>query len=127
MGAGTMVVACPVCKHDFDLPPEPQAEVLCPSCGSPYASPATTVAWSPGGSTRKFGRFELLERIGAGGFGAVYRARDPRLDRIVAVKVPRARDLATPEECERFLREARSAARLRHPFIVSMYEVGQAD
>ena len=73
------------------------------------------------------GRFELLKRVGTGGFGTVYKARDPHLDRIVAVKILRAGNLASPEDCDRFLREARSAAQLRHPFIVSMFEVGQAD
>jgi WD40 repeat protein len=122
-----MVVACPVCKNELELTQESEREVLCPSCGSSFAAGATTVDWQQPGIPKRFGRFELLVRIGAGGYGTVYKARDPRLDRIVAVKVPRAGDLAAPEDRERFHREARSAARLRHSFIVSMFEVGQAD
>lgn len=73
-----------------------------------------------------FGRYELLEIVGTGSFGTVYRARDPELDRIVAIKIPRSGDLTSKLESERFLREARSVARLRHPGIVAVYEIGQA-
>ncbi len=70
-------------------------------------------------------RFEILSLVGRGTFGAVYKARDPELDRIVAVKIPRAGAFISPREEERFLREARSAARLRHPGIVQVHEIGQ--
>ena len=62
-----------------------------------------------------------------GGFGTVYKARDPELDRVVAIKVPRSGNLAGPQEMDRFLREARSVAQLRHPAIVAVHEVGQVD
>src|SRR4029077_17368284 len=75
---------------------------------------------------QKLGRFEVLSRVGQGAFGTVYKARDPELDRTVALKVPRAGNLAGPQELDRFLREARSVAQLRHPSIVSVHEVGQA-
>src|SRR5262249_30840611 len=73
----------------------------------------------------RVGKFELLDTVGSGAFGTVYKARDPELDRTVAVKIPRAGGLAGPEELDRFLREARSAAQLRHPAIVPVHEVGQ--
>jgi hypothetical protein len=73
----------------------------------------------------RFGRFELLEELGAGSFGQVFRALDTDLAREVAVKVPRAGRLAGPDETARFLREARSAAQLKHPSIVAIYESGQ--
>jgi len=73
------------------------------------------------------GKFEILKTVGQGAFGTVYKARDTELDRIVAVKVPRAGNLAGPQELDRFLREARSVAQLRHPAIVSVHDVGQAD
>jgi len=76
---------------------------------------------------RLVGRFELLGIVGVGAFGTVYKARDPELDRIVAIKVPRASSLARVEDQDRFLREARSVAQLRHPGIVPVYEVGQHD
>jgi serine/threonine protein kinase len=70
-------------------------------------------------------RFELRSELGVGSFGYVFRAWDPRLEREVALKVQRAGSLATKEEIERFLREARSAAQLKHPSIVSLHETGQ--
>jgi hypothetical protein len=66
---------------------------------------------------RQLGRFELLDKVGAGTFGTVYKARDPELDRVVAIKIPRTGGLAGPEDLDRFLREARSsgpAAASRH-------------
>src|SRR5262249_42403872 len=72
---------------------------------------------------RTLGRFQLLERVGLGGFGAVWRARDTGLDRIVALKIPHTGLLTEKEELERFQREARAAAQLRHPGIVTVYEV----
>jgi WD40 repeat protein len=71
-----------------------------------------------------FAHFELLELVGEGGFGSVWRARDINLDRIVAVKIPRQPELS-PEGTERFLREAKAAAQLRHPNIVGVHEVGR--
>jgi serine/threonine protein kinase len=76
---------------------------------------------------QKLGKFELLDTVDQGAFGAVYQARDPEFDRTVAIKVPRSGSLAGPQELDRFLREARSVAQLRHPSIVSIHEVGQAD
>jgi tRNA A-37 threonylcarbamoyl transferase component Bud32 len=76
---------------------------------------------------RRIGKFDLLEEIGVGSFGQVFRARDTQLDRIVAIKVLRAGRFASCEDVDRFLREARSAALLKHPGIVSVYETGQSD
>jgi hypothetical protein len=76
---------------------------------------------------RRLGRFELLEELGRGSFGSVFRAVDPALGRTVAVKVLRAGRLAGPEDVGGFLREARSAAALRHPGIVTLHEAGQTD
>lgn len=72
-------------------------------------------------------RFELRSELGVGSFGYVFKAWDVRLERIVALKVQRAGSLAAREEVERFLREARSAAQLKHPAIVSLYETGQTE
>ncbi len=68
------------------------------------------------------GRYELLEIIGKGGFAEVWKARDPELDRFVAVKVPRS---STTFQAESFLEEARKAAKLRHAGVVSVYDVGR--
>jgi len=75
---------------------------------------------------RRLGKFELLERLGAGSYGYVFRARDTELGRMVAIKVPRAGHLTSQEDAARFLREARSAAQLKHPGIVALHETGQA-
>lgn len=72
-------------------------------------------------------RFELKAELGVGSFGYVFKAWDPRLQRQVALKVQRAGSLASREEVERFLREARSAAQLKHPSIVSTHETAQTD
>jgi serine/threonine protein kinase len=74
---------------------------------------------------RRLGKFELLEELGLGSFGHVFRARDTELGRIVAIKLLRAGSLASREEVDRFAREARSAARLQHPGLVALYETGQ--
>jgi serine/threonine protein kinase len=85
-------------------------------------------AWlSAEGGPRRLGKFELLERLGAGSFGYVFRAKDAELGRVVAIKIPRAGSLASKEDAARFLREARSAAQLKHPGIVALHETGQAD
>src|SRR5437899_5259368 len=76
---------------------------------------------------RRLGKFELLEQLGTGSFGYVFRARDTELDRTVAIKVLRADRLATHDDVDRFLREARSAAQLKHRGIVSLYETGQTE
>jgi serine/threonine protein kinase len=77
--------------------------------------------------SRRLGKFELLEELGLGSFGHVFRARDTELGRTVAIKMLRAGRLASREEVDRFLREARSAAQLKHPGLVALYETGQTD
>lgn len=71
------------------------------------------------------GRFELVRVLGQGGFGVVYLARDPRLDRLVALKLQRLHTLGSPALHQRFLREARAAAALDHPHILPILETGE--
>jgi serine/threonine protein kinase len=73
----------------------------------------------------RFGAFEVLERLGAGGMGEVYRARDTRLDRTVALKIIRASELPGRDRVERFKREARAISRLSHPHICALYDIGE--
>jgi serine/threonine-protein kinase len=70
-------------------------------------------------------RFEVVRILGKGGMGTVYLARDQRLDRLVAVKVLHAEDLAAEDRRGRFMREARTAAAIRHPNVATIYEVGE--
>jgi serine/threonine protein kinase len=79
----------------------------------------------PFASGARVGAFEVLERLGAGGMGVVYRGRDTRLDRIVALKVIRDRELAGRDRLERFQREARAISRLNHPHICALYDIGE--
>ena len=74
--------------------------------------------------TALFPQLEIQELIGQGGMGAVYKARQKELDRIVAIKVPRKGQLNT-QESEQFFREARAAAQLKHPNIVPVHEIGK--
>ena len=76
-------------------------------------------------SGTRLGPYEILAALGAGGMGEVYRARDTRLDRLVAVKVLPG-DTASPQALERFAREAKAIAALNHPGICAIYDVGTA-
>jgi predicted anti-sigma-YlaC factor YlaD len=71
------------------------------------------------------GRYVVGEIVGAGGMGAVYVARDPELDRDVALKVVSPRGAGATERRGRLLREARSAAKLSHPNVIAVYDVGE--
>jgi serine/threonine protein kinase len=120
-----MYILCPHCRNPIEIVRlTPREEITCPSCGSSFCLETESTTGLESGTPLKVGRFEVLDVLGRGGFGTVYKARDPELDRVVAVKVPRAGNLSGPHDLERFLREARSVAQLRHPAIVAFHEVG---
>ena len=91
--------------------------------------PGETIAWEMPGIIHPAGsmiaHYEIIKELDRGGMGIVFRARDTRLDRQVALKMIRAGELATQEEIDRFLAEAQAAAGLEHPGIVPVYDVGE--
>jgi WD40 repeat protein len=123
-----MHILCPHCRNPIEVVKlSSREEITCPSCGSSFHLESDSTTGWVRGAGQKLGKFELIDVLGHGAFGTVYKARDPELDRTVALKVPRAGNLAGPQELDRFLREARSAAQLRHPSIVTVHDVGQVD
>ncbi|MBL8825190.1 MAG: protein kinase [Planctomycetia bacterium] len=122
-----MHLNCPHCRNPIEVVELPEGEVLCPSCGSSFhlTNAKTTVEFKPAEHGQLFGRFAVQQQVGMGAFGTVYKAVDSDLHRTVALKVPRASNMPPSKAgIDRFLREARSAAQLRHPSIVTVHEVG---
>ncbi len=110
-------------------PVEPMME--CPKCGrceeagvAQCPSDGTTLRPVPSVPRTVDNKYRIEQLLGRGGMGAVYRARDVRLDRLVALKVVRAELLNDPEARHRFRREAQIVARLQHPSIVAVYDYG---
>src|SRR5438477_11601061 len=77
----------------------------------------------------QLGRYQILALLGAGGMGTVYKARDPHLDRVVALKVPRfdGPPAEVARRVQRFQREARAAAQVWHPHVCPIYDVAEHD
>jgi WD40 repeat protein/serine/threonine protein kinase len=137
-------ILCIHCHHPLDLTEGGREEVLCPACGSsfricdaegagilpsggaarPPAKAGITHRLAP---SRVLGNFELIERVGVGAYGEVWRATDTKLHRTVALKIPLPIFASEPNLLERFHREARTAAQLRHPGIVSVHDVIMVD
>jgi hypothetical protein len=119
-------VRCPHCHSPIPVPADHTAEVVCPGCGGSFRlqdAPLTSTT----AEVRSLGRFQLLGQVGMGAFGAVWRARDPQLDRLVALKLLHPGLVSSAADRERFQREARAAAQLRHPGIVTVHEVTTLD
>ncbi len=79
------------------------------------------------GDPSRIGRYRIIHRLGQGGFGRVYLAHDDDLDRPVAIKVPNPERITHPEDVEAFLAEARILARLDHPNVVPVFDVGRTE
>ncbi len=137
----TEVRICPECRSAL---PGDEPEGLCPRCllGSSLDAagespplldvvattpPGAFVAPSPAELAGRFPQLAILELLGQGGMGAVYKARQLKLDRIVAVKLLPPEWGRDPAFAERFAREARALARLSHPNIVAVHDFGESD
>lgn len=118
---------CPHCQNQVELLPEAKLEdITCNSCGDTFSLVEDDAGQGTGHRLQRIGHFELVTRLGTGGFGSVWEARDTELDRLVALKLPRKSQLSA-REAEQFFREARTAAQLKHPNIVPVHEVGKDD
>ena len=122
-----MHIRCPHCHNPIEVvDADPLTDITCPSCGSNFSLiSGETASYSPG-DVSTIGHFQLLESVGTGRFGTVWKARDTKLDRTVAVKIPRRGQIEGPE-AEMFIREARAAAQVKHPGVVGVHEVGRED
>jgi serine/threonine protein kinase len=129
---GTPSNRCPHCDGPIEShlshvnPASGESEVpptVTPSLATEIGGPIDWVQTWARGSLGTLGRFQLRERLGDGGFGQVFRAYDPRLDRDVAIKVLKKPN-PTEKVMERFFREARAVARLDHPYIVAVHDAG---
>lgn len=130
---------CPKCGEP--LPPD-VAPGHCPKClmqvafeseAPPLSGPATassgqaTQTWNLDELAALFPELEIIDQVGTGGMGVVYKAKQKQLDRLVAVKLVRPDLCDDPSFAERFTREARAMARLSHPAIINVFDFGQRE
>jgi len=126
-----MALKCPACRFD-----NPDTQLYCGKCGAqlpPAEGPPpniTEILPVPipelaAGATIA-GRYQVIEELGRGGMGVVYKARDTHLDRPVALKVLPAEKVADPDRKRRFVQEAKAASALNHPNIIHVYDIDQA-
>src|SRR5262245_29664766 len=114
---------CPRCLLDQGLRP---ANAGVESFGlPPTAAPTSFTAPEPDELAPYFPQLEILELLGQGGMGAVYKARQLKLDRLVALKILPVESRGDPAFAERFTREARALAKLSHPHIVAVHDFGE--
>jgi serine/threonine protein kinase/type II secretory pathway pseudopilin PulG len=117
LSSGTLAGLCPACLLKMGAATDTVTDAKQP----PFVPPATAEL------AAKFPQLEILELIGQGGMGAVYKARQKQLDRIVALKILPPGIGDDPAFAERFTREAKALAKLNHPNIVTLFEFGRAD
>jgi tRNA A-37 threonylcarbamoyl transferase component Bud32 len=138
---GRAILVCAACVVQFNVVDWSPGKVYpCSRCGGRLDKPEalrrltvedTVRAREPGaplvaeGAERTFGPYVILGEISRGGMGIIYKARQRGLERVVAMKIMSGD--ARPEDVERFLREARAVARLRHPYIVAVHEIGRLE
>jgi tetratricopeptide (TPR) repeat protein/tRNA A-37 threonylcarbamoyl transferase component Bud32 len=118
-------IRCPHCHNPIELVPDAELEsIQCPSCGSNFSLVGDVAETKVANQVTLVAHFRLIERIGMGAYGSVWKAHDTKLDRTVAVKIPRKGQF-DEKQAKSFLREAQNAAQLSHPGIVPVYEAGR--
>jgi serine/threonine-protein kinase len=142
-----VIMTCQTCKKNYNVPGRKEGmTVRCPKCSTVLRPSDLSQTISAVGTTHPeanskaaqpppaakaatgFGRYDLLEELGEGGMGIVYKAWDKELRRLVALKMLKTSDgEGDSRQVERFLREARASAQLRHPNIVQIYDVGAVE
>src|SRR5512137_1230727 len=123
LAPGALKGLCPRCLMELNLvaPTEIPGEV------GPHGTKVTKPLPTPEDLAKHFPQLEILECLGRGGMGVVYKARQPKLNRVVALKILAPERVADPKFAERFAREAQALARLNHPNIVTVYDFGETD
>ena len=116
--------SCPYCSHETPLSSSDLSIISCGRCWSTFSITEVEGNKPISPPTKTIGHFQLSEFLGAGSFGSVWKAVDSKLERTVAVKIPRQSELSG-RDAEKFLREARAVAKLKHRNIVSVHEAGR--
>ncbi len=122
LSADALKGLCPRCLMALNL----AAPTEIPGESGPHETRVQPLP-APAEMARHFPQFEIIECLGRGGMGVVYKARQPKLNRIVALKVLAPEKVADAKFAERFAREAQALARLNHPNIVTVYDFGEVD
>jgi tetratricopeptide (TPR) repeat protein/tRNA A-37 threonylcarbamoyl transferase component Bud32 len=125
-GSGALVPAEPTVSPATEHTPTGRADerTVRPSATVPPRTPASFPAF-PSMMPERFDRYQVIRRLGKGAMGSIYLAQDTQLDRLVALKVPDFRSEENTEQLQRFYREAQAAAKLEHPNLCPVYDVGQ--
>lgn len=122
-----MDVRCPRCHRNINVEANSSLrEIVCPACEGDFNLVGDETLPYERDCRHCVGHFQLRERLGTGAHGTVWKAFDSKLDRTVAIKIPRQEHLDT-QAAEQFLREARAASQLKHPNIVAVHEVGREE
>ena len=116
---------CPRCLIEMNLGPETEVLAEAGPYGTKIANQSLEEPFSIAAIAKCFPQLEILECLGRGGMGVVYKARQPRLDRLVALKILAREKEKDPHFAERFQREAQALARLSHSNIVMVYDFGE--
>ena len=112
---------------DVTQPVRPGTEQTQAYVGKGGTGDESALSLGAGSSPRQFGEYQLLEELGRGGMGVVYKARQTKLNRTVAVKMILSGHWASGDQIDRFYTEAKAAGKLSHPNIVKVYQVGEVD